>query len=291
MSRSTEDRLAAALHARAEQVTPQVLAPIVVPRPPHRARRGALLLLAAAASTAAVVTPFVLLNGGEGAPEPDPAGTPSVGESEPTEPQLTEPQPTQPSDPPPEPGTFVVVDEQQADVDGDGRPDQVRVLFHSRNTDEPAKGSVEVTLAAGGTTTAAVPLAYAPQLLAPVDLNGDGGEQLLLPYTEGGDAAPLAVYTWHDGALVRARQEDNAPLATEYYGAGPVAGYYVDERGLISWYRLGDPVQNAPRFRVKQWSWSIDGDRLVPTSVEPGCLDLAGYYVGRVVGPAQSCAG
>lgn len=274
MSRSIEDRLVAALEARAELVTPEDLGPMVVP---DRRRRGVVLLLAAAAVAAVAAAPFVL-DGGGGASEPGPVAPPSVGVPEPSEPEPTE-APTEPSD-------VVVVERQRADVDGDGRPDRVRVLLHSLSTDEPAEGSVAVSLAAGGTGVAAVPFGYAPELLPAVDVNGDGREQVLLRHTEGGDSASLLVYTWHEGALVPARIVGHAPLMLELDGRGKVVDHYVDARGLFSWRRL-DPVDpgGAPIFMVEQWSWSVEGDRLVPTPAGQGCVDVTASD------PPQSCEG
>ncbi len=52
------------------------------------------------------------------------------------------------------PADAIVVDRQQADVDGDGRPDRVRLLSHSTYPEDPAEGSVEVSLGSGETSVA-----------------------------------------------------------------------------------------------------------------------------------------
>ena len=267
MSSLIEDRLAAALDARAELVTPQDLRPLEVPKTPRLgapARAGVLLLAAAAATAAVVAAPFVL-DGSDGrSPEHGPAGPPSGSVSEPTEPE-----PTEPSESPAVPADATVVDRQTADVDGDGRPDRVRLLSHSTYPEDPAEGSVEVTLASGETSVAAVPFGYLGPLKPSLDVNGDGREQVLLSHTEGGDSAQLLVYTWHEDGLVLARQEGDAPLATVADG---VSGYYTDDRGLVSWSSRG-PV-GGTTYEVEEWTWSVDGDRLVPTPAGTRCKDI-----------------
>lgn len=266
MSSTIEDRLVAALDARAELVTPQDLRPLEVPTARHRHARAGVLLLAAAATVAVVATPFVLKGGGGVSPEQGPAGPPSVGVSKPAEPE-----PTEPSDTPTVPTDAVLVGRQRADVDGDGRPDRVRLLLHSANPDDPAEGSVEVTLAAGGTSVAEVPFGYPGPLKPAFDINGDGREQVLLSHTEGGDAAPLLVYTWQESGLVLTRREGDAPLAMALDGQGKAAGYYTDDRGLISWSRL-NPV-NGSTYQVEEWKWSVEGDRLVSIPTGKRCVD------------------
>ncbi|HSE72399.1 MAG TPA: hypothetical protein VLA97_16655, partial [Nocardioidaceae bacterium] len=219
------------------------------------------------------------LVGGEAgtAPEPEPAAPPSVVAT-PTEPGPTGAAPSeQPSEQPSEPSDGVVTDRQRADVDGDGRPDEVRVLLHGSTPDEPATGTVEVTLASGATGAAEMPFGYPPRLLPAFDVNGDGREQVLMSHTAGGDSAQLLVYTWHEDGLVQAEVEGDAPLALELDGQGTVAHYYVDDRGLFSWRRL-DPVDlsGGSRFTVEQWKWSVEGDRLRPTPSAEGCVDVTG---------------
>ena len=269
MSSTIEERLAAALDARAELVTPQDLRPLEMPAAPRRHARSAGVLLLAAAATAAVVSaPFVLEGDGGVSPEPGPAEPPSVGVSEP-------PESTAPSEPPTVPSDMTVVDRQRADVDGDGRPDRVRLLSNSPNTQEPGDGVVQVSLASGATGVAEVPFGYQGPLLPAYDIDGDGREQVLLSHTQGGDSAQLFVFTWHEDGLVRLEAPRDVPLVLELDGEGKAAHYYTDDRGLFSWRRL-DPLEppGGPWFRVEQWSWSVDGDRLVPTPAGSGCIDV-----------------
>jgi hypothetical protein len=285
MSRSIKDRLVAALEARAELVKPEDLGPIEIPRRHWRPRMGAGLLLAAAATAAVVATPFVLESGGGVSPWPDPAAPPSAVSS----PSESGPTAT-PSETPSEPVTglsdLVVAGRQRADVDGDGRQDLVRLMLPSTNPDEPGAGAVEVSLASGARGAAEVPFGYPPDLLPAFDINGDGREQVLLSHTAGGDSAQLLVYTWHEGGLVRAVPDGRVPIALDLDGQGRVNHYYVDDRGLFSWQRL-DPVGQAggPVFKVKEWSWAVEADRLVPTPAGSGCVDVTS------TDPPQRCTG
>ncbi len=127
-----------------------------------------------------------------------------------------------------------------------------------------------------------MPFGYLGPLKPAFDVNGDGREQVLLSHTQGGDFAQLLVYTWHEDGLVLARQEGAAPLATE--ADGVVAGYYTDDRGLVSWLRR-DPV-GGTTYEVQEWTWSVDGDRLVPTPAGKRCKDIG----TRRPGPADGAA-
>ncbi len=272
MNRAIEDRLVAALEARAELVTTDDLGPVEVPDRPRRPPRTAVLLLVAAASAAVIATPFVVGDRGGVSPEPGPAGSPSTGVTESDEPTPTAS--TTPSEAPTEQRDAIVTGRQRADLDGDGAPDQVRVLFYGPSAEDPAEGAVEVSLANGATGVAALPFGYPPDLLPAFDINGDGREQLLMRHSEGGDLARLLVYTWHEGGLVRAQGPRDAPLALELDGQGKAADHYTDEGRLFSWLRL-DPVDPAggPWFEVEQWSWAVEGDRLVATPAGKGCID------------------
>ena len=85
MSNLMEERLRDALAARADQVTPEDLGPLVVPAAAGRSRRTAVLAGLAAAAVVAAVVGVPLLGQDPGAPapgpaEPSPSPTPSVVE-------------------------------------------------------------------------------------------------------------------------------------------------------------------------------------------------------------------
>ena len=94
-------------------------------------RNRLVLLLLAAATASVLLVPLALRGDGAGTPMP-----------------LADPTPAEPSNPPTEPvPDMVVMDRQQADVDGDGQPDEVRLLADpSHGEGEFPEGSVEVVL-------------------------------------------------------------------------------------------------------------------------------------------------
>lgn len=266
MSSPTEDRIAAALGARADLVTHADLRPLDIPSPRRRAPRPGVLLLAAAAATVAVGAPFVLTGDDGGDPALPPAGTPT-------------PTPTPSPTPSPSPNKGVDLDslteydEQRADVDGDGRPDQVRLLLD--DTPEGVQvGVVEVRLAAGGTITADVPIGYSSQLEPPLDLTGDGRQQVLLPFTQGGDFQRLLVFTWFEDRLVLAEPVGPSGPGLGLDGSGRTDDYYAAEGGLYSWIR-GEPVDGSPsRYTAQTVRWTVEGDRLVSTLEDLLCVDV-----------------
>ena len=270
MSATIEDRLTAALQARAELVTSDDLRPLAVPATPaHARRRTVIVLAAAAAAVVAVAAPFVIarLDGTDNGSVPiRPPVLPPPTDTTPTNPAPTT------ADEPADGGRLV--DRQQADVDGDGRPDDVRVLVTSGHGGGSA-GVVEVTSASGTTASASWPTGYPPRLLPAFDINDDGHEQVLLSFTAGGDEAPMLVYAWLDGGLVRADTAGSAPLALGLDGEGTYTDYYTDVRGLHSWLR-GEPVQPGgwPMFHVQDWVWTLDRDQLTAKRDGDLCVDV-----------------
>ena len=98
-TRNIEDRLTAALHARADQVTHADLTTLLVPRA-HRSRRPAVLAAGLAAVVAAAIVAVPLV-GGDGGSEPQPAPAPD-----------------------PTPSVEQGRDEVRVDLDGDGTKDR-----------------------------------------------------------------------------------------------------------------------------------------------------------------------
>ncbi len=172
MNSLVEDRLRDALAARAEQVTPEDLRPLVVGSPQHHRRRAVVLAgLAAAAAVAALLVAPMLSDGS-------------------TEPQPVSPSPT----PTPSPSAGATADPQArdqlaVDVDVDGEDDLVRVVG----------ADLEVALASG--TTATFSVGEGAQLLPWVDLGTTGPGLVVVPppgVEEGG-----AVVAWIDDTLAQ----------------------------------------------------------------------------------------
>src|SRR3712207_2859469 len=96
-----------------------------------------VILLVVAGTAALIVLPFTVG-----------AGDADLAQPAPRAPVATSASPT-------ETDGLVVTDRQQADVDGDGHPDEVRLLDDP--SEEIGDGAVEVTLADGSTGSAVVP--------------------------------------------------------------------------------------------------------------------------------------
>lgn len=276
-----EQQVAAALAAEAEQVRAGDLRPLEVPEPrgsgqgsarvlPLRSFPGAVPVLAAAAAAAvvaaAVVLPSVLGADDAARPAP-PAGSPSVEPTEPTE--ESTPEPT--VDPEVE---LVLAEALDADVDGDGRPDRVRVLVGPDADDEPGPTTVEVRTAAGERGSVQLDPAYPPTVLPPAEIGGAPGQELLLRSSAGGDGAALVVLTWVDGALQRAVPAGRPGRVPLGLGLGTYveASTWVDEQGLGSWVVV-DPASPPERREVRTWRWSLDGTVLTATPAGTACAD------------------
>lgn len=241
MSTLIEDRLAAALRARADQVQPEDLRPVDVPvvglheRRPRR-RTVVLAALAAAASAAAVAAPLAL-SGPDGVQGPPPTSPTETGG---------------PTSSPERPLASVV----QADVDGDGREDLVQLW---RGPDGAARLLVEPTGAAEK-VQAVTPLEgpVRGDLVIAADLGGLDGVEVLVPRSD--DPADLpGVYTWDGGRLV----------ATTYPDA-PGNRWAILEDGTL---RTWEVAAGSTDERVPYRDWYVDLRlRLRFPSTLQGCL-------------------
>jgi hypothetical protein len=249
MSTLMEDRLTAALRARADLVQPEDLRPVDVPVVSLEARRGraarrrrmvVLAGLAAAACTAAVAGPLLLNHtGGNGSPQP--AGP-------------TEPQPTS-STQRPEPGL-------SADVDGDGRADDVRLVRV-----DGGGFMVVVDRATGERAVANAPVFDPGPLVSAGDLGGSPGDELVLPVTDEPSVLP-AVYTWmgDDGLVLGAYPSGEV---NGWRPDVPVNRWSADGDGLRTW----EAEQVDGEQRVPYWDWVLeDGAKLRPGPMRTRCL-------------------
>ena len=247
MSTLMEDRLTAALRARAELVQPEDLAPLDVPvtslgarrtRTARRRRIAALAGLAAAACTAAVAGPLLL--GGTGPDEaPAPAGP-------------TEPQPTSSTERP----LHVL----EVDVDGDGTLDDARIVREDRTLE------LVVELQSGGTLGTKLHRDVQGPLLDAGDLGGGPGSEIVVPVSDRAFDLPL-VYTLLDPEQ----------LTLAGYPASGVEGWRSDvpqnrwtlvKNGLRTWEAESVPGDG----RFPYWDWSLDDrGRLLPGPVQLGC--------------------
>lgn len=266
-----EDRLSAALEARAEQVQPEDLRPADVPA--QRAsvtwlRHPATYVAAAAACAAVIATPF-LMNAGDGGSEPSPA--PSVVPSErPAQEDVGGDWPIEfPSDP--------------VDVDGDGVKDQLRLR---QEPGEPLVGPqvrIEVDLSATGDSVFGVfaSLGSLVNVAYAADLDADGDRELVV-FRDRGLNLPHAVLALRDGRLVEVEQPDAPLLVT---GNIPAEGgtdrdsrVWTKGGALYSYLSVdsfsgGEPLDLPLVYPVEVTQWTLEGDVLVPREVARQCVD------------------
>lgn len=246
MSTLMEDRLAAALRARAEQVQPEDLRPLVPAAPSEarrtrtaRRRRAAVLVgLATAACSVAVAGPLLL-----GDPGPDEATAPAVP---------TEPQPTSSTERPM--GATVV------DVDGDGTEDTATVV---RQDGDPV---LRVDLGSGDRVEAPLPEGVPGSLLVAGDLGGEPGQELVVPLSDRAYDLPR-VFTWLAGeGLVVATYPESG---LEGWRADvPQNRWTVLKNSLRTWE--AERVEGDGRYPY--WDWSLDDrGRLEPGPIQLGC--------------------
>jgi hypothetical protein len=240
MSTLMEDRLGAALRARADQVQPEDLRPLdhAVPVTPLRRHKPLLLGLAAAACAAAIAVPFVVGTDKTTQPSPAPAG---------------------PSDP-----AEVVEVVLRADVDGDGAPDDVRLGY----ADGDSRYKVVVDLASGDKVVTGGETEQRPELFVGDDLDGNGTEEVMLRVADDPSVMPH-VFTWMENeGLVRTTFPDQ-----DVAGWVPTAKqnrWAVRQERLHTWEALGDEQNPLPQ--VAFWTWDLRDGRFVPGDMRTRCL-------------------
>lgn len=252
MSTLLEDRLAAALQARAEQVAPQDLRPLEVPEASRFRWRPVLAGLAAAATVAAVAVP--LATGGPDEERPAPPATSST------------PSPSAVATP------FDETSRARGDVDGDGAADLVR-------TDQ--EGLVRVDLADGSVAELEQPPGSSVDGLAEVDTPG----LAVVIGIDSGDERPVHVLRWVDGGLEEVPTRDDA-----WIGMSSGQTYWVQDRVLFTgtfrgnldeevrvdtraWHLRNGQLQGTS---MGQWCWLPSQDQPHPVS----CSSLSSFDVG-----------
>jgi len=262
-----EDRLSAALAARAELVQPQDLRHDGPPAArPTTWRRPAGYLLAAAACLAAVAVPVVMATGGD---QPSPT-----------------PQPTPTPTPTPNGSDVAGADWPVAyryadayDVDGDGTPDPLVIRTEGVEELPPGVRRVEAHLSSGG--VAAVLLDYDTYDLTaiePVDLDGDGSHEVL--YFRGtSDGEEIGVLDLVEGALVDLAIPTEPGLTSEPDGQYRARGWFVADLGLFSYRTVdggfvpGGSYPGEPPYEVEQVRWLLTDEGLVADPVGLRCWD------------------
>ena len=247
MSTLMEDRLAAALRARAEQVQPEDLTPVAVPavsleerraRVARRRRTAVLAGLAAAACVAAVATPLLLT--GTGPDETPPPAAP------------TEPRPTS--------STERLLGAAAADLDGDGTEDSATVVRRGGDL------VLRVDLGSGERTETPVRAGVPGVLLTAGDLGAGPGVELVMPVSDRAYDLPL-VYTWREGEGPEVASWPEVGLES-WRPENPQNRWTVREDGLRTWEAESIPGEE----RYPYWDWSVDDEaRLLPGPLQLGC--------------------
>lgn len=277
-----EDRLRAALAARAELVEPEHLAPLAPAAAPRPRWQSPWVLLATAAAVLLVLG--VVLQG---------VGRDS--RSDEVAPRPGQPEPELPADigrgwerndldrPP------------RLDLDGDGVDE--KVVFRAEPTPEhDGRFRMETTLSSTGEEAygiAEVGTTIATNVLDPIDADGDGDQELVLYYDDaeavGGGGYPL-VLDLRDGLLVRAVPEDadllqrgTVPVPgsqTEHYDMVVIHRYWFEDgrlysaRSTNSFARGNMSLYRPDRVAMESWVWRLD-EAGVLRAEEAGCrLDV-----------------
>ena len=246
----TEERLGAALRARADQVRPEDLTPLVTPEPARSRPHWGAYALAAAAIAAVVAAPFAVdALRHTSAPEPGPtAPTVSTAPS-----PSADASPTEAAAPK---GTLHTV-RGTADVDGDRRPDAVTMTYRTGRGIPYIDVHLSVTLAAGGTSTATSQAAWGPTLEQPLDLNGDG-RQTVVVRAEGGDSDVPQFFAYRQGRLQHlATAYDSPPLTNSVNPDGRVLRWWSDTEGRVFSARSTQPLGQSNVVQVEVYRWTV----------------------------------
>lgn len=260
---TVEDRLTRALTARADLVQLEDLR-ATPPSDPQRSllRRPATYLLAAAACAAAVSIPFVV--DGDGSDQPAPPPTTQT------------PEPTPPAEVAgadwPEVDSFG-----KYDVDGDGAPDLVVTRTRSGENLTQDAWRVEAQLASGGTYAVLLDgEGWEINLIDPVDLDGDGGDEIL--YYNGLETVEIGVLDLVGPGLEDLDVPSDPGITTQYTGhllawwldAGNLYSSRSVEGGFIAGDHTGKQIE--PEYAVDLWQWTLTDGALVPLELERQCV-------------------
>jgi hypothetical protein len=233
-----------------------------------RRNRNRAAALTGAGIAAALVVGYAAWSAASG---PGRAGEPDVAV-----PSSATPTPTPTPTPSPAPD-LSPIDTGTADVDDDGAPDSVRLMV-PRGTPggDPAEQTwLEVRTA---TTTDRVQLTDTPTyvgFLDPglVDLDDNGGAEILVLASGGGENGLINVWTWSSGRLTRATPDPGPEthLASEAglsTGSEELGAVFQDGQ-LLSWQVV------TAGHEVNVWRWTLDGVTLRATRL-PGtrCVSL-----------------
>lgn len=263
-----EDRLSAALAARADLVQPEDLRPEAPPVQQRPWVRPVLYGLAAAACAAAVSVPFVI------------GGFRGDGDDQPAPPVDTPTAPVTPNgDDVRGAGWPAVRESERYDVDGDGASDRLVTRTRSGEalTDEPWR--LEVQLSSGGTTAILLDYdSYDINPVDPVDLDADGGDEIV--YYRGTETEEIGVLRYAEGALVDLEVAVDPGITSQTDDRGRMRAWWIRDRTVFASRSVeggfvpGDGGKPVPeRYPVEVWTWRIDGQDLVAVPRGERCVE------------------
>ncbi len=292
---TTEERLRAALSARAELVRAEDLAPLT-PVVQLRPRWQSPWVLLATAAAVLLVLGVVLqgVSGREGserlAPQPD---DPQVELELPVD-VGREWKPDDVSTP------------ARLDLDGDGTKEKVDFLAE-KTKDFDGRIRLQTTLSSTGEEAygiAELGTTIGTNALPPIDADGDGDQELVLLHDETYSGPKLGMYPQvfdlRDGLLVEAVTEDPELLhrgefvvegsATEYYDMVHVGEFWIEDGTLhssrsVDAYARGSMTMTlfTPRSHVADaWTWTLGEDGVLRHG-EPECV-MKSYDSARECG-------
>lgn len=274
-----EQRLRAALSARAEQVQPEDLSHHATVVPLRRRPTAPLVVLAGAACVLLVLVVSFRLT--DGTPRSDPAPRPDG------------PQVVLPSDVGRDWKADDLANPARLDLDGDGATEKVLFLAEP-SKDFDGRVRLQTTLSTTGEEAyglAELGTTIGTNALDPIDADDDGDQELVLYYDDmeagpGGGGHPL-VFDLRDGLLVQAVAEDPELLvrgqvpvpggATEFYEMVRIHDYWIDGGRLLSSrsvnaYAAGNMTLMRPETIVLDtWEWTLDEDGVL-RATEAGCM-------------------
>ncbi len=189
------------------------------------------------------------------------------------------------------------------DLDGDGVKEKVDFLAEPTK-DFDGRTRLQTTLSSTGEEAygiAELGTTIGINALAPIDADADGDQELVLYRDDlqvvGGGGHPL-VFDLRDGLLVQAVVEDADLLVrgesvvpgseTDHYDLVHVQDYWVEDGSLhssrsVGAYARGNMMLLTPRsYVLDTWEWSLDDEGLL-TRGETGCL-IQGFDSRRECG-------
>jgi hypothetical protein len=269
MTTDTEDRLTAALRARADLVQPEDLRPAEPPTtavPLVRRPAAWALAAAAAAAVAAVLVVPSVLGGDDGAPSPAPA------------------LPSYPPTPSGEGADWIAMPApyRGADLDGDGERDPVTQRNATVPPEMDSPWRFEAALSTGGVPSVVVEgIPFRPNIDDALDLDDDGSDEILYYNGDDESAHEIGVLDLEPEGLVDVPIADDPGLTSQVTQTGQVRHWWVDADHLYSY--LADEGGSFPGgnggpgsyFRATGYEWVLEDGALVAVETGTGCVDIS----------------